>query len=444
MGQLSLALTYLGFGILFSNWGFGNLLIRDITRDRSKISKYLSNFIIARIVLVTVTILILNRIPFFLDYSEQTITVIRIISLSLISTTIVNLCYSTLVAYESLKGISIVYIVTSILRLLLSGLAIYLRGDIIQIAYIYLAIELLVLFFSIVLLFKRLGKIKFSFDAKFIWSQLIKAFPFLWIGMLMMLDSRAETVIISYFFNESYVGYYSASNTILGAITVFSEAIRNTIYPVISKYYQSSKDNLKKFVHLFSKYILILLLPLTIGVYHFSDEIISIVFSSDYILSISMLKIIIWTSISYSFSILLSGLLIYENQEKKVAFALLLSGALTLILDLTLAPLFGVVVIATVRVLSSFLQLGLLSYFHYKASGFGLLRNKTFFLSLISGLTMLGVILLLTSINTILSFVISIIIYFTILLITGVLKNQDKNLLTKLSKEILRDKGLNE
>ena len=62
MGSVSIALTYLGFGILFSNWGFGNLLIREIARDRTSYNKFFANYAIVRVSFAIIAIL-MNQPP---------------------------------------------------------------------------------------------------------------------------------------------------------------------------------------------------------------------------------------------------------------------------------------------------------------------------------------------------------------------------------------------
>ena len=436
MGQLSLALTYLGFGILFSNWGLGNLMIRETTKDPKLTGKYFYNFIFTRLLLIGIAILLINGIIHFFDYSAETVLIIRLISLSLLSTTIVNLIYSVMVAHEVLKPLSIVYVISSILRLVFSALVILLDGTIVHVTIVYLSTELLTLILSVILFRKEFSHYKIELNPKFAWEQLIRAFPFLWIGMLMMLDNQTDTLIISYFFNEDYVGYYSATNTIFGAILLFPEAIRNTIYPIISKYHEASDQQLKRFINTFSKYMLILIIPLAITIYSFSEEIISLIFSGDYSISITMLKIITWSSIPIAFTIFLSGLLIYDGQEKMVAIGLFISGLLTAVFDIILIPKFGVVVAAIVRVATSFIFLQILLYFFRKYLGFSLFTRKALWLTVICGIAMFGANMLLLSINVILAFAVSLIIYILTLVTLKVLKPEDKTMIKNLYKEI--------
>ncbi|MDY6993320.1 MAG: flippase [Pseudomonadota bacterium] len=435
MGQLSLALTYLGFGILLSNWGFGNMLIRQIARDRNSTNKYLSHFAITRIALVVITLLALNIVIQFFNYSPETVLVIQIISINLFATTLVNLFYSILIANESLMELSIVYIVTSILRLLICGIAIIHNGTIIQVAIIYTTIEFSVLLISTFIIRRHLINFKITFNLSFALSQIVKAFPFLWIGALMMLDTRAETVIISYFFSEATVGYYSAVSTVLGGITIFSEAIRNTIIPIASRYQLEDECKLTEVIHLLSKYLLIITIPLTIAIFFLSDEIITFFFSASYSSSITMLKITIWSSISYSLTIILSGLLIAKDMEKKVAFSLFVSGALTIILDIILAPMIGVIGIAIIRTATSILQLGLLLWFSYTELKFGIISNKTALFTSLSGLAMFSTAYFLTPLSPWVSIVTSIIVFILMLTALGVLRKEDKSLLVKLYKE---------
>jgi len=438
MGAFSIALTYIGFGILLSNWGFGNLLTREVSRENSNYSIYLSNFIILRITFAIIATIIINIVISFFSYNHETISVIRIISLSLIATTIIKLIYSLFIAFEDLKPISIVFFITSTIRLLISLVVVFLGGTIIQISVYYTIVEYLTMILCGIITIKRLSNFQFHFDYKFALSQISIAFPFFWIGISAMLDTRVEILILSFYFNEAIVGYYTAVNTILGGVTLFSEAIRNAVFPIVTRYQKDSSVILKKTVHLLGKYILLITVPISILIFFFADEIIFFLFRDNFHISVTMLRITIWIFIFYSYSVVLSNLLMAHNKERVLALFLLFSGLLTVLLNLLVAPIIGVIGIAIVRLITSVIMFVLPLYFHKKETGYGIVSLSTVLRILLCGFAMFIIIHFLSPYNLWFSSLLAVIIYIVGLFILKVTLLDDISLLKKVMSNLVK------
>jgi len=435
MGAISIGLTYLGFGILFSNWGFGNLLTREIVRDQTNYNKYLTNYAILRIIFASIAILVINLIVTYLNYSKETILVIRIISFSLIPTTIIRLYFSTFISFEKPLYICIISLISNLLRLVISFTAVLFQCTIIHLAIIYSTVEFLSLIMSTFIIIRFLPKYKVDINLKFALSEIIRAFPFLGIGILTMLDARSDILIISLFFTETDVGYYTAVYTILGGLTLISEAIQKSIFPIVVKYQKSSPTKLKEIGFFLSKYVLIVTVPLSILVFIFSEELVSLLFGNKFQETTILLKILIWTFISYSLTIILSSLLIARDKEKFVGISLLVSGIFSVILDLIFVQFFGVTGIALIRLLSSLIMFILCLYFHFTTTGFGVMKLNTTIRIFLGGTLMYVLCYFLITINKILALVTGLLIFITALLILRVIKPKDIELWQKITKE---------
>ena len=363
MGSYSIAHTYFSFGLLFSYWGFGNLLTREVAKDKTRYSKYLSNFSIIRIVFALISILIINILVINLDYIEQTKLTIQILSIGIIANTIINLIYALFISFEKLKYLSIISLIVSILRVFISYLALKFGGSVVTIAFFYTIMEFISLLISILFALKFLKDFQFNFDFKFCIDQIIKAFPFFWIAILVILDSRVEVLIISFFYNESYVGYYTAMNTVMGGVALFSEGVRNAVFPIFARYQYQFPERLGGIVLMLGKYISLVTFPVAISIFFFAEKLISLFFNFNFDISTTLLQIVIWTFISYTLTVVTIRLLMVHNKEKKVVLSLLISSILTLVLNILLAPTFGLVGIATVRLITSVILLLLCLYF---------------------------------------------------------------------------------
>jgi O-antigen/teichoic acid export membrane protein len=437
MGAFSIALTFLGFGILISNWGFGNLLTREVSRDASQVSKYLSNYGVLRLIFAAITIaLIFLLLPLF-SYAQETTTVIKIVALSLLPTTIIRLYYSIFIAFEELKYISIISFIGSVFQLGASIITMISGGGLIIVAIIYSVIEYLVLIFSTVLTFRFISNYQFIFDLPFALGQTKKALPFFWIGILVMLDTRTEILILSWFFSERTVGYYTAVNTILGGLTLLSEGVRNSIFPIVTKLQKTSPEKLQQVVSLLGKYLLLITVPISILVFFQGENILLLLFNSQSPLSILMLQTTVWIFISYTLTVVTSSLLMAYNLENKVAIALLISGGLTVALNLILIQVVGPEGVAIVRLLSSFVMFYITYHYLIANAEIRFLPLRTSLFILLSGGIMMGAITIFNPLHDVLTLIIGIILYLLCVFSLRVIQVNDIALWKKIIRNFI-------
>jgi O-antigen/teichoic acid export membrane protein len=366
MGTYSIAHNFFSLGLIFSYWGLGNLLIREVSKDKDTVNQYLSNFVVIRIVFAIITILIINVVAQNLNYSEQTLQTIQIISLGILASTILNLLFAFFIAFEELKYLSIISLIISLLRLLISFMVLNLGGSIITVAILYTVLEYLSIVLGIVSFLRFSHKFKFNFDIQFSLKQLGRAFPLFLVSLLVIMDSRMEILIISAFLNEIEVGFFTAMNTIIGGISLFAEGLRNAIFPIFGRYQKESPKDLHRLNLVLGKYIALITFPITISCFFFSETIVSLLFGEQYDISVLLLRIVIWTFIGYSYTVVAIRLLMVHDQENHVVLALFISGALTIILNILLVPSTGVIGVAVVRLFTTYVLTFLCLFFTVK------------------------------------------------------------------------------
>jgi len=432
MGSYSVAYTFFSFGLLFSYWGFGTLLTREVARDETTYNKYLTNFSVLRIVFAIVVISAINLIVPFLNYSEQTQLTIRFMSFGILANTITNLIFALFIAFEKLKYLSIVSITISSLKLIASYVILLLGGSVITVAIFFSSLEFISLILSLVFAIRFLQKVEFNFDLRFSLNQLIKAFPFFWIAILVILDSRLEILMLSFLFNETLVGYYTAMNTIMGGFSLFSEGIRNAIFPIFARYQINAPHRIRDMLPVLGKYILLITLPISINIYFLSNTIISFFFDPGYDQSITFLQVVIWTFISHSLTVVATSMLMVLDKEKLLALSLLITSTLTLALDIFLVPTIGPIGIAFVRLLTSFLLFFLCEYF-LSQHGLNILKLSILFRTVGAGVILFVLMSFLKSINTYLAIILGNACYIFIIWLFKVFQKED----VRLWKEVL-------
>lgn len=410
LGAYSIAVNFFNLGLLFSYWGLGNLLIREVSKEKHKVNKYLSNFVFIRLVFAIVIIIAINVVARNLNYSEQTQQIIQIISYSILASTLTNLFYSLFIAFEKIKYLSIVSLTVSLLRLVISFILLLNGRSIIVVARLYTVLEYLAVLICLVFVRKERQTLKPEIDIQFSLNQILSAFPLFLVALLVVMDSRMEILIISFFLNEFEVGYFTAMNTIIGGLSLFSEALRNAIFPVFARYQKDSPEILRRVNLILGKYIALTMFPLSIGCYFLADKLIALLFGAAFEISAALLQIVIWTLIGYSFTVVAIRLLMVTNQEKRVVLSLFISASLTISLNFLLVERNGIMIVAVVRLITSYVLTILCCFFTWK-SGYPAINLSAFIKIIISGSIFFLSTLILKQIDVVLAIVIGVVIY---------------------------------
>jgi len=434
LGSYSVAHTFFSFGLMFSYWGFGNLLTREIAREKKSYNKYFINFSAIRIVFALLAIVAINLIVLNLGYIEQTKSAVRIISFGILANTLINLIFALFIAFEEIKYLSIISLIVNIIRLVIFFIVLSFGGNVITVSIFYTVTEFVSLIISLIFTKKLVKVFQFEIDLDFCVQQIVKAFPFFWIAVLVIMDSRVEILIISLFLDEGAVGFYTAMNTIIGGLALFSEGIRNAVFPLFARYQIYDPDQLKKLVHILVKYILIITLPITIIFYFLSDQIVYLLFGSDFQITADILQITVWTFTAYTLTVVTIRLLMVHDKESEVVISLFISALLTIVLNILFTSRVGLISVAVVRLFTSYL-LFIMCVLFLSKKGYQFLRISFLFPIISGNLLFFITAYFLDAINIFIRLLLGVIVYFGIIVIAKVVNTKE----IKLWREVINN-----
>ncbi len=358
-GSFSLALTFFYIGSVISYWGFGNLLIREVAKSKDFFNKAFVNFGLSRLAFSLTTSMIIIIFSFNVNiYSSETRSIIQIIALLIPIDSISALCQSAFIAFEKIKFTSIVSLISNFIKILL-GFFLITRVDkpLINLAFLYLFVGLITLILYLIFIRRFLTPLVYIFDFKFCFSQFKIAFPFFIMAIFLAIDNRIEIIILSFFVTDNKIGYYSAMNTILGAMFLFPEAIRNSVFPIFARYAGHDPEHLQEEFKRLIKFILIITIPIVIMSYIFAEDLVVLLFSNEFLETVYIFRIAVFSFISYSLINVFSRLLIVYNLEKFIIISLSLSALITIISNIIFIPRFGLSGVAVVKTVTSIILL---------------------------------------------------------------------------------------
>ena len=139
------------------------------------------------------------------------------------------------------------------------------------------------------------------------------------------------------------VAIYSVAYNLALAILFIPAVYTNAIYPVMSRYFKTSKENLVFIYNRSFKYLYMIGLPISAGVYMLADRIIVFFYGKTYIGSVIALQIIAWFLFIKFLNYLMGYVLSSVDQQNSRMAGQGLTAAFNVALNLILIPKFGYV-----------------------------------------------------------------------------------------------------
>jgi O-antigen/teichoic acid export membrane protein len=138
------------------------------------------------------------------------------------------------------------------------------------------------------------GRIKLNLETKKLKQIVSLSFPFAVSSILLIFLLRMDIILLNALKGEEAVGLYSPAQKLVGLLLLFSSAFTGAAYPAMS---QSSKINADKGYALFIRAVKLMFFAGTLFAFLttiIAGPIIKIIFGKEYIVSIGVLRILVW------------------------------------------------------------------------------------------------------------------------------------------------------
>ncbi|MCC4770978.1 oligosaccharide flippase family protein [Methanosarcina sp. DH2] len=428
LGVLSLALSLSIIIGLLGDIGLSSLMAREVSRNQSLAPKYLGNIFFIKVILAIVTFGVVATVTNILGYSEQTIKVIYLITLSNIATSFTQTFNSIFQAFERFEYQSIGMILNSTLMLIGIFFAVKHNFDLIYFAFIYLIVNVIILVYSFIFCLWKFTIPSLKIDWIF-WKQtILESIPFWLNSVFVVIYFKVDMVMLSTMDGDTVVGWYAASYRLIDALGFIPAVLMSTMYPVFSKFHISSKESLEFAFKKSFKFLTILAIPIGIGTTLLAENIILSIYGSEYTPSVIALQILIWASVLSFINYTPATYLTSTNKQRMLMILTFMGAILNVVLNFILIPLlsYNGAAIATV---CTELVVGLLMINRiHRVQDLSFLFSDVIFKSLIAGIFMGIFILFFRDYSFILLILSAAILYFIVLYIINGFEKEDINL----------------
>lgn len=341
-GLINYSLAFIIIFTTVTNLGIDSIIVNEIINHRDKTGGIIGTTIYLRLVASVISVFFMFLIVSFLNADEKTIILITFIqSISLLFVIFDAVKYwfqSNLQSKYIVISKSIAFTIVSIWRLIL----IYFEKSIYYFAFATTIEAIVIAIFMIVFYVKFKGpRLCFSFQiAK---KLLSKSYHFFIAGLLIMIYTQIDKIMLGQMTDVATVGIYSAAMTIASLWVFIPYALIESARPIImASKNQSGNSYIRKYKQLYCSIIWISI-GASVVITLFSKPIILIIYGDQFIESIYILIILIWSRIFSLMGSTRAVWLTVENLGKFHAIFVSIGAFLNVIFNILLIPRYGAV-----------------------------------------------------------------------------------------------------
>ena len=366
-GTFNFAISLYSVFLMFSSFGLSGIVVRELLKKSSINIDVLNSAFLLRVIFSLVSYSLLITVVIFLrpdDYLVQSLVFVIGFIIILQSFDVIKLWFESEVKSKPVVIIECAFFTLfSILKILF----ILTEMNIVFIGYLMVAEILFVSIGLYVLFLRKVGRLNFfNFDMKILKYLFYESWPLAVSTVSWVLYTRVDQLMIGQLLTDEDVGHYSAASRLSEVVNFIPMIFVFSIIPAITKLKNSDfSEYNKRFQFLYD---------LTVGLMMFlaiitalsSYKIIEILYGFDYLSSVSVLKIHIWSTLFIAMSAVSGRYLINEGLQKITMLRHLAGVVLNIPLNFLLIPVLGIDGAAVSSLFVLFMTCYIFDYFHFK------------------------------------------------------------------------------
>lgn len=341
-GLFSYALAFISMFGFFVTLGMdGGYIVKELKSDKNS-KEVLATSLFLKFIGSILAIAFISIIVRFIEDDNLTITLV-----TLASFTYIFKVFSVFDLYFQSKVLS-KYVVYSNLTALIvvSIIKVYLIINNFPLeAFIYASlVEVAVASFLYILFYLKNSEVLgvFKVDFKYAKNILKNTWPIMISAFLISVYMQIDIVMIKNMLGDSEAGNYAAATKISALFYFIPMAISSSVYPAILNAKKISEElYYKRFEQLFTLSVLIML-PTSIFITLFADDIIFILYTDSYSLASSVLMIHIWAAVFIFFNNIQWKWYVTENLQHLALVRITFATLINVALNLYIIPIYGI------------------------------------------------------------------------------------------------------
>jgi O-antigen/teichoic acid export membrane protein len=342
-GRYTFALCFSGMFVILTDLGLSYLTVREVARDKSIAGKYLGHNLVIRTVFGIITFALIFIAVTMMDYPHEVETAVHILAFFTIMKCVGSSFGAIFMAFERMGLVALLDVIIS--ALILGGIlaGIYLEYDLINLIRIYPAAVIVYICLSFILVVRTCARPEYAFDFSFAWNLIRKSFPFALSSIFVIIMSNIDTVMLKTMKGDIPAGYYGVTRALISVLVFIPANFTTVLYPVFSRYYQSSMDSLIKYYEQSFRLFLVMALPIAAGGMIVANGIIVLFYGQSYSPATPSLQIMVWALAIQFLSAVPGILMLAVNRQKTITLLSFAAVVLNIVLNVILIPRYSFV-----------------------------------------------------------------------------------------------------
>jgi len=343
LGKYYFAISFTTIFAIFIDLGFANVLIREIAKDNTKVSRFLGNVLGMKLPLAAFSILAAFTLINVLHYDTLIKSLVYISCISMVLDSFTLTFFSSVRGFHNLKYESISSIIFQVIILIFGYSALLLGGGLISaMAAVALASLYNFIYSFSVVVYKLKVSVKIFYDKPIIKNIISISWPFALFAVFQRLYTYLDSVLLAFFAGNAAVGLYQIAFKIVFALQFLPMAFTASLYPAMSSYWQNDKKQLAVSFERALNYLTIISWPIILGIILLADKIV-LLFKSEFTEAIIPLQVSMIALFFIFINFPVGSLLNACDRQKRNTLNMGIVMVFSVILNFILIPRFQVV-----------------------------------------------------------------------------------------------------
>lgn len=339
LGKYYFAISFTTIFAILIDLGFMNFLTREIAKHRDRANVLLGNVLSVKILLAMITAILVVVFINFTPHDPLTKDLVYLSIICMILDSFTTTFFAVLRGFHNLKYESLTSVIFQLVVLIFGLLALYLNYSLrLIMASLIIASTYNFIYSFWVLKRKMKLKLRLLYDPGIVSSIFQISLPFALFAIFQRVYTYLDSVLLSLFAGDYYVGIYQVSFKIIFALQFLPMAFTASLYPAMSTYWLSNREQLKVAFERAMNYLIIISVPITVGSIILAPQIISL-FKSGYQEAILPLRLTMAAAFFIFVNFPIGSLLNACDRQRRNTINMLIVMIVSVGINLALIPL---------------------------------------------------------------------------------------------------------
>lgn len=342
--------------LIIIDFSLSIVLVREIARAPERTEEYLSNVIGIKLIFAVVILLGMGLFTNLSHFPALTKTILYLDGVIVVLDTFTLTFFAVFRGMQNMKFESIGMIFTQLMTVIVGVIGLRLGYDLRILFFAVLAGSCFNFIYSSTILRKKLRiKIRLAWNKEIIKTFCKIALPFAISAILVKIYTYTDRFMLLALAGSRSVGWYVVAHKFTYALEFIPSAFAASIFPAMSAFYISSKENLAKTFERAMSYLIILALPISVGIIMLADKIIISLSGPAYATSVTPLRILITGLIVIFLNFPVGAFLNACNRQLTNTINMAIAVTINVILNIVLIKNFTIVGAASAALISGFI-----------------------------------------------------------------------------------------